>query len=367
MKLLLLCAGFLSLSFMATAQATGCTTAPNGQYPDGIFTPSCNGNAELIVDYAFTGEYSVVKVTEGIEYEFMADSVEGTPAFVTIASQDGSVLASGTSKVTWTPADDMVVNFYTHLSQNCSYNDYEFTARRVKCRQGERDSYCEPTLNCSDGAVIEQVKFADLNNVSACSTNGFSDYTAKIANVEKGRTYSLGVKIGYGWFEQSVSVWIDYNKNFLFDTDEFVYIGTVDQGILSKNITIPSNIADGDYRMRVRLATVGQGAASAGNSCNVADGYGETEDYTLRVGTALGTSETTKPVLTVSPNPTNGFVTVNSSEAIASISVISTSGQTLRSIAGSSGIDLKGLSAGIYLLQITHKDGTTVTRKIIKK
>src|SRR5690606_40044438 len=131
-----------------------------------------------------------------------------------------------------------------------------------KCTQIIRDSYCEPSLNCSDGAVIQSVKLAELESLSGCSSNGFSDFSAKTATVQRGGTYDLEVEIGYGWFEQSVSVWIDYNKNFLFDANEFIFVGSTPQGILNKNITIPATVANGEYRMRVRLATVGTSGAT---------------------------------------------------------------------------------------------------------
>lgn len=367
MKTFLLSCGILFLSATATAQIPGCLSAPNGQYPSGVFTPNCTGNPELIIDYAFTGEYSKVKLNADVAYEFSADPVEGTPAYLTIASENGStVLASGSSKVSFTPTENTVVRFYTHLSNSCTSNDYEFTARRIKC-SAVLTSYCTPILDCTDGAVIKRFKFADLEKSSTCSENGYADYSASIVNVKRGENYPMEVEIGFGWFEQSVSVWIDYNNDFLFSNDEFFYIGTVDQGVLTKNITIPTNLPDGDYRMRVRLATVGQAGATAGKACNVADTYGETEDYTLRVAGQLGVTEVAKNGVHVYPNPVQDQLNIASDREFKKATIISPAGSPVKIMTKTEKIDLKDLTPGVYLLQIEFADGTVVSKKIIKE
>ncbi|WP_162989981.1 hypothetical protein [Chryseobacterium sp. 6424] len=90
MRLFLFCLSFLAVSSFTQAQFAGCLTAPNDQYPSGVFTPNCTGSSELIVDYAFTGEYSMVKLTNGVTYKFSADNIDDDIAYVTIATADGS-------------------------------------------------------------------------------------------------------------------------------------------------------------------------------------------------------------------------------------------------------------------------------------
>ncbi len=368
MKSFLFALGFLSFGIMSHAQISGCTSAPNGQYPDNVFTPSCTGSSELIIDWAFTGEYSLVKVTENVEYEFSASPIKGNPVFITIATENGStILASGSGKATWTANATQTVRFYTHLSSTCNNNDFDFTDRRVKCLQDIRDSYCEPYLDCTDGAVINRVTFSDIDNISNCSPTGFTDFTSKIAKVDAGESYDMTVNIGFGWYEQSVSVWIDYNKNFLFDDNEFIYLGTIDQGDITKRLTIPSTVKNGDYRMRIRLATVGESSATPGKSCNVSDSYGETEDYTLRVTGELATNESNATTLTISPNPVSDFVTITAKANVTEITVVNINGQIVKTFSNQKSINLKSLKEGVYIMNIKLSDGTTVNRKIIKK
>lgn len=310
----------------------------------------------------------MVKLTNGVTYEFSADNIDDDSAYVTIATADGSsVLAYGPGKATWTATADGNVRFYTHRNANCGSSDWEFTARRVKCTQEVRDSYCEPSLNCTDGAVIERVKLADLESLSTCSTNGFSDFTARTATVAKGQTYNMEVEIGYGWFEQSVSVWIDYNRNFLFDADEFIYIGSTDQGILSKMVTIPATLADGEYRMRVRLSTVCASGATAGKACDVADTYGETEDYTLKVQSTMAVSNTAAQTVQVYPNPVKDLMNISTAAAVSHVSINDINGRQVATFADRRQIDIRHLQTGVYLLTIHFKDGTSVVKKIVKQ
>lgn len=368
MKNFLFSLSVLSLGSIVNAQISGCTTAPNGAYPSAVVTPVCNNSSEVVAEWGFTGEYTLVKLTKDVSYEFSGTMDYGQP-FITIAenTDDPTVLASGTAKVVYTPEVDKVVRFFTHLNSSCGNNDYEFVDRKVKCFIDVRDSYCEPTLDCSDGAVIKNVKFADLDNTSACSANGFNDFTAQKANVEKGKTYNFETEIGYGWYSQSVSVWIDYNKNFLFEPDEFVYIGTIDQGILSKNISIPTDVANGEYRMRVRLATVTETGATPSKACDMNDIYGETEDYTINVVDYLATNEISKSEMTMAPNPVTELLNITTSAKILEINIVNTNGQIVKTVKSRNQIDFKALPVGVYIVNVKLDNQKIISRKVVKK
>lgn len=368
MRKILYVLGIITIGNIAQAQIAGCTIAPNGAYPGSVVTPVCNNSTEVVAEWAFTGEYTMVKLTKNVSYEFSAVLDSGS-SFITISenAENSTILAAGSGKVVYTPDVDKVVRFYTHLNSACGNNDYEFVNRKVKCFVDIRDSYCEPTLDCSDGAVIKNVKFANINNTSDCSTNGYNDFYTKKTDVEKGKTYNFEVEIGYGWYNQSVSVWIDYNKNFLFEPNEFVYIGTIDQGNLSKNIKIPENIANGEYRMRVRLATVTQAGATADKACDMNDGYGETEDYTINVVDYLSTNNLVKANVEVAPNPVKDVLNITTSAKIAEINIVNTNGQIVKTLKYKNQIDFKALPKGVYIVNITLDDQKVISRKVVKQ
>jgi hypothetical protein len=96
-----------------------CLNAPNGQWPSTTFVPSvCDGSiAEEIVADGYAGEYSVVTLTGGYTYEFSS----GNPSdFITISADGGATaVAYGLTPVTWVPAADGDVYFYTHVDDQC--------------------------------------------------------------------------------------------------------------------------------------------------------------------------------------------------------------------------------------------------------
>ncbi|MCF6308750.1 MAG: hypothetical protein L3J09_12480 [Flavobacteriaceae bacterium] len=59
---------------------------------------------------------------------------------------------------------------------------------------------------------------AEINNASGCEAYG--DSINLIANLDQESTNSLTVTTGYG--DQNVKVWIDFNDDFTFTSDEVV-------------------------------------------------------------------------------------------------------------------------------------------------
>src|SRR5690554_6286699 len=159
----------------------------------------------------------------------------------------------------------------------------------LNCDSGDPGiTYCEPELDCSDGDMITNVTFQEIDNTTGCSPNGYGDYTHLVATVESGETYPISVTVGDGWHNESVSVWIDFDNSGTFDEDEFFFIGTGSDEALTGDIDIPTELAEGQYRMRVRVAVVGAGTATWDMACDESQGYGETEDYTVEVGIGGG-------------------------------------------------------------------------------
>ena len=179
-------------------------------------------------------------------------------------------------------------------------------------------AYCTPALDCTDGDLISNVTFAGINNTTTCSPAGYGDYTSvsNTTTLLAGETYPIAVTVGDGWPNENVSVWIDYNKNDIFDASEFTYVGnvnTVSSGLtVTGNIPIATGTANGSYRMRVRVAADGANADDNTLACDEEQGYGETEDYTLIIGAPAPTGCLTAtngqyPAATFTPN-CNGAV-----------------------------------------------------------
>src|SRR5690606_11401146 len=102
-----------------------------------------------------------------------------------------------------------------------------------------------------------------------------------------------------------------------FEESEFTYIGTGSAEALTGNITIPTNAAEGEFRMRVRVAAVGDISATWDMACDEDQGYGETEDYTVNIGT-LGMPSLSASEFAYYPNPTKDVLNIQSQKDVQS-------------------------------------------------
>jgi hypothetical protein len=175
--------------------------------------------------------------------------------------------------------------------------------------------YCLPiyTSGKTSGDLISNVTITGTtltNNTGTAPVNpaytyfsGQSNYTATL---QIGASYEMNVTVGT-FQQQNVAVWIDYNDDSVFSSNERVgyssEIGANATGTFL--ITLDCNALPGLHRMRVR--DVWNTMAAALDPCT-SYGYGETEDYDITIEegfvcqapTALGTT---------SVNPTNAELT----------------------------------------------------------
>jgi hypothetical protein len=86
------------------------------------------------------------------------------------------------------------------------------------------------------------------------------------------------------------------------------------------------------------------------------------------VDMALGLNEASIPNITISPNPTNDFVSINNNgEDINQINIYQIDGKLIKSIQNDfDNVSLKEFQSGIYLIKITLSNGVSVSRKIVK-
>ena len=229
--------------------------------------------------------------------------------------------------------------------------------------------YCEPALNCTDGDVILNVTFQEINNDTTCSPNGYGDYSDMVASVEAGGTYTMSVTVGDGWFER-VSLWIDFDGNGLDEGDFIGEIGDGGQGeTLTSEITIPADAATGEYRMRILAMATGSDNPAETDPCiNDLDNYGEYEDYTVNVG-ELGVSDLTSFDFAYYPNPVKDVLNINSNKTIHSVEGFNLTGQKVISSknGNNSRIDVRSLAIGTYVFKVTLEGGQIETFKIVKK
>ncbi len=255
---------------------------------------------------------------------------------------------------------------YIIMVEGYSTNEGAFTMS-VTCE--EITDYCEPVLDCTDGDLITNVTFQEINNDTDCSPNGYGNYTDQIANVEAGGVYSMSVTVGSGWTYESVMVWIDFNNNFVFEPSEYYFIGSDPGTTNTADIAIPEGTVDGEYRMRVRVGAVNPDLNDLTvMACDEDTVYGETEDYTINVG-QLGISDISSFDFAYYPNPVKDVLNITSNKSIENVAVFNLAGQkVLASAQVSNGqINVSALPSGVYVFKLTLGGGQVETFKIVKK
>ena len=235
--------------------------------------------------------------------------------------------------------------------------------------------FCQPGADCSFGDGFQLFQVEDLSNASGCE--GYGDFRNLVANLGQGGTYDCTVTTGYG--DQFISVWIDFNDDFNFTSDELV----VD------NFEIASGQAGGTYTETFPLvvpagATLGQHVMRAKSNWNApvpADAcegtqFGETEDYTANIG-VLGIDELLDG---------NNLEIVNRGNDVYDVTLATTNytrrmnltvhnilGQTIffKQVENENGvyaqdINLSYVSSGVYIVRLGNDDVSQVKKIVVE-
>ncbi|MCX6233019.1 MAG: GEVED domain-containing protein [Bacteroidetes bacterium] len=137
-------------------------------------------------------------------------------------------------------------------------------------------SYCAATGGCDE--YISNVSFNNINNATGC--NNYTFYSALAAiNVVQGNSYPITVTNGNFYGNDSCEVWIDWNRDTVFDNATEYYKLVNSSNPYTGTISVPYTALTGETRMRVRIRYYGNI-----NPCgNAGQSYGEVEDYKINV------------------------------------------------------------------------------------
>ncbi len=171
-------------------------------------------------------------------------------------------------------------------------------------------NYCASTSAAPWELWISNVSFNTINNTSAKSKDlisfGYSDYTDISTTVTTGQTYTLSVTPGLSWSgylpNANCRVWIDFNKNNIFEDAEQV-LSDNNKNPFSQSISIPANATIGTTRMRVSMKW-----GALPTACETFFAKGEVEDYTVNIQAGVSNSCRTQDSLQLVSlyNATNG-------------------------------------------------------------
>jgi hypothetical protein len=153
------------------------------------------------------------------------------------------------------------------------------------------DCYCITSLGggCTggQGTAIDSVSFTNTTlakGSTGCATGSYIAYPASgntTASLTQGETYTLSNK-----FTGAVksSVWIDYNRNGIFENSEWKQLSLTSATgtVINNNISVPANAQAGITGMRIRTRTSNSTNDST-SACTNFGNTGETEDYLITI------------------------------------------------------------------------------------
>lgn len=148
-----------------------------------------------------------------------------------------------------------------------------------------QNQLCSPDLDCSFGDGFQLFAVNEINNPSGCE--GYADFTNLVANFDPDSDNELTVTTGWG--DQYITVWIDFNDDYNFTSNEKVvdnYVIAPGQGsgtyTETINLYVPAlgTSAPGSHIMR---AKANWAAPVPEDPCAITE-YGETEDYSANIG-----------------------------------------------------------------------------------
>ncbi len=234
-------------------------------------------------------------------------------------------------------------------------------------------------LNCT-GPNINRTAIAGtaLNNIpnSLCNTDGLQAYTdfafARIptATLHTGTTYQLFLTLDGS--PADVSLWIDYNQNYVFEPSEYTAVGTRASGATTATFTVPATATLGGTRMRLRTRAAGAGNGP-GDACTNFPGSGETEDYPVVLARPLAAaSPAASAQFSIYPNPARRAATLRVSAGLrptAPAGLYNSLGQQVLAVAitgPETELALGGLAPGLYVLRLPTPAGVVVKRVVLE-
>ena len=264
-----------------------------------------------------------------------------------------------TSKVDFSAIKTHNIIAYTNLS-NDQKNENDTAKKSVETFN------CNPTADCEYGDKITLVKFGSINNVSSCSSNGYGDYTGQSTDLERGQSHEFIINNQED--NHQLSVWIDYNDDRVFDSNELIIKDQEYSQNGTFNVLIPNDAQIGEHLMRVRT----NWWEPSSDPCAAYE-YGETEDYTVVIITPFSVEELHKFEFEIF-NESNSIRVVSSKNLVhkTSLEIFNGNGQVLYTDQFAEGNQLNNLISvsnfahGIYYVKISDEEKSSVKQFVVR-
>lgn len=244
---------------------------------------------------------------------------------------------------------------------------------RLYCPAPNRAPFCDAQGNSiSLGSIaISRAGTPVLNYTSAvCPSSSYTGHYAQPLSLLPGATFTFSVALrqaSNGYYPQHLSIWLDLNQNGSFaDASELLFRSTQVQTVYNGTFTVPASVANGCGALRIRSQSASDGIVA--DPCATLT-WGETHDYPAVFGALTATAARAGlPSLLAHPNPAHGTATVALPAGLAGqpLRLRDALGREVRRFAAPAPgttealLDLRGLSAGLYLLHAGAATGRLV-------
>ncbi|MDH7447689.1 M14 family zinc carboxypeptidase [Aquimarina sp. 2201CG14-23] len=329
------------------------STTPDTQAPSAPTNLSASNITGTTADLSWIAATDDVGVSE---YEIY----QGT-SLVSTSSSVNTTVSGLNPSTTYT---------FTVLAKDAAGNSSSFSNAVTITTTDVTITYCDSQGNNVNDEYIDYVGLGGIDNTSAANS-GYTDYTNISGNVSYGQnTIILSLNYTGTVYTEYWNVWIDYNQNGTFDGSELIVSeSTRSEANQSYDFTVPSNALAGTTRMRVTLKY-----NATATPCETFT-YGEVEDYTVNIGGATARSANTiinlnsKEPFQLYPNPVRDGVLfvqgISNKQAI--ITIYNYAGQkVINTTAKKGSVDVRGLSSGLYLLEVADTSGKKIKRFVIQ-
>ncbi|WP_294250693.1 reprolysin-like metallopeptidase [uncultured Chryseobacterium sp.] len=232
---------------------------------------------------------------------------------------------------------------------------------------------------------LANLAYSELYYSTIFSTyRDFTEDAGKLINLTKGTQYTLSYfNVGnQASYNDKMEVWIDYNRNGVFEAAEKVgSVSTVPpasgQYTGSFTFTVPATAYSGDKQLRMRVANTFFNTATGpcgSPSVPVSGGgvisQGSFKDFAVKISAgnlAVAELKDTKSEISIYPNPADAFIEIKNLKAKAEYKIYTADGRLAQTgnVDGQR-VEVSALVKGVYVITI-KTDADTFTSKFIKK
>ena len=235
--------------------------------------------------------------------------------------------------------------------------------------------YCTLTSGNSSDEFISNVTVSAEGAAGVNSTSGASNYTnysadparlVKLMANTSNNTISVTKKWTGSQYSEAITVWIDFDRNGIFDADEIVVSSSPSTlNPVTGTFSVPADAYVGPKTVGMRVALRYNNQQL--NPCGTFS-YGEVEDYAVSIiENTLAVKDTKSQQVQVYPNPAVDVLNITKVSDKATYSIYNMAGQAVNNgKVVNNKVQVSQLQKGVYII-VVDNNGDVTKVKFIKK